>query len=1049
MTTAGTTFEPRSLLTQAINEGREQERLAAAAAAAAANFSTGSSAAAPSLSTQPMVKNNSNIASFRQAATITINEPVNSMSLSAANRDVVLGARKGLFVVDLENLFETPRFLAHLTTFQVADIQFNPHPKRSNWVASTSNQKLLVWNLDRPANPRSQESGRTIYSTTPSARLSRPDTFFSPQTATSGASTLHELAPNPSVSRGSAVEHILHAHTRAITDINWHSRFPDVLASCGIDAWTWVWDLRSPPTKPVQGYSAWNAPCTQIKWNRATPHRLATACDNKVLIWDERKGAIPLCTIEAHESRIYGLDWDRHEVLGHDRLLTCSLDRTVKFWNLALPEAQKAIAERELVTEPESIIETGHPVWRARHLPFGQGVMTLPQRGSNTLSMWAKDKPEAPVTQFEGHTDVVKEYLIRTHGGENKASDDRTFQLITWSKDQTLRLWPITKKETEAVGHNPGAPIQVLHTRIHAENKSYRDPPIPSPHLLSGTATIASASGIQAPTLPRSLMSRGSGPSPYGSPLTNPGRSPNQGYGPGTSPRQPTSFSEYHRQVGAAQAGTSFPSRSFPRNSARPFEYGSGNTPRSSALQIDPLLGGGRLKHSSTMSGPRDPRTRDARPWPSTQLSSQEKASRRKREREREQARAAQDKVSGYMTLGGPGQGYGYGTRTNMRGFGGVGAERDAAQNNVAWLAQVDVTGGATGRRMSTDREALDENDEESIKAAEEEEAVDYFVQEIAQLSHKLPLAAGIEKIDLAHRSCTICLYGPWAHRRMPVYMRIHFTFPRRYPREPVEFDLERNNAIIPKWRAKLKAHLSRLTTKYAEHQRGCLAPVVFFLVGQVPSPDGADGQSGEVEDEEMDWISRSIPHPGFPNIDEDDGEDGQQDEQSLTSKAMIIMPPRRCGASFGPNGELVVFAPASSRQQPRNLAGLSNLSRASSRSRSQYPHERRRDWERGGVEGRFLQSYNALSAAMSSLAHRAREFGGEDDGEQDSDLLQLMTTDFVQRRIHSERNEATATTAAGRVQDRLQEQRPSAARRSAENVVDACVSESCEAGCC
>ena len=33
-------------------------------------------------------------------------------------------------------------------------------------------------------------------------------------------------------------------------------------------------------------------------------------------------------------------------------------------------------------------------------------------------------------------------------------------------------------------------------------------------------------------------------------------------------------------------------------------------------------------------------------------------------------------------------------------------------------------------------------------------------------------------------------------------------------------------------------------------------------------------------------------------------------------------------------------------------------------------------------VEGRFLQSYNALSAAMSSMAQWAREFGGEDDGE-------------------------------------------------------------------
>lgn len=55
----------------------------------------------------------------------------------SANRDVVLGARKGLFIVDLENPYDPPRFLAHLTTWEVADIQWNPHPARAHWVAST------------------------------------------------------------------------------------------------------------------------------------------------------------------------------------------------------------------------------------------------------------------------------------------------------------------------------------------------------------------------------------------------------------------------------------------------------------------------------------------------------------------------------------------------------------------------------------------------------------------------------------------------------------------------------------------------------------------------------------------------------------------------------------------------------------------------------------------------------------------------------------------------------------------------------------------------
>lgn len=34
--------------------------------------------------------------------------------------------------------------------------------------------------------------------------------------------------------------------------------------------------------------------------------------------------------------------------------------------------------------------------------------------------------------------------------------DDREFQLVTWSKDQNLRLWPVSKDIMKAVNHNPG-----------------------------------------------------------------------------------------------------------------------------------------------------------------------------------------------------------------------------------------------------------------------------------------------------------------------------------------------------------------------------------------------------------------------------------------------------------------------------------------------------------------------------------------------------------------------------------------------------------------
>jgi hypothetical protein len=78
---------------------------------------------------------------FNRAVEISLMEPVGSMSISPANRDVVLAARKGLFILDLENPYDQPRFLPHLTTWVPADVQWNPHPARANWVASTVSKR--------------------------------------------------------------------------------------------------------------------------------------------------------------------------------------------------------------------------------------------------------------------------------------------------------------------------------------------------------------------------------------------------------------------------------------------------------------------------------------------------------------------------------------------------------------------------------------------------------------------------------------------------------------------------------------------------------------------------------------------------------------------------------------------------------------------------------------------------------------------------------------------------------------------------------------------
>jgi hypothetical protein len=117
------------------------------------------------------------------------------------------------------------------------------------------------------------------------------------------------------------------------------------------------------------------------------------------------------------------------------------------------------------IYEPYSTIHTSYPVWRARDLPVGHGLLSLPQRGGDAPELWAHSTEmpygSIPVESFEGHTDVVKEFVWR-RGGRGKRSlvfydcsqlflDWGDFQLITWSKDKTLRFWPIDEDVLEVL----------------------------------------------------------------------------------------------------------------------------------------------------------------------------------------------------------------------------------------------------------------------------------------------------------------------------------------------------------------------------------------------------------------------------------------------------------------------------------------------------------------------------------------------------------------------------------------------------------------------
>lgn len=330
----------------------------------------------------------------------------------------------GLDIIDLDNPLNHPRHLSHRMTGLVSDVQWSPFAVRDYWVASTANQKALVWNLNLPE----------------------------------------------SNSQG-PIEHTLSGHSRAITDINFSAHHPDMLATCAVDGYVHCWDLRR-PRKPVLTFCDWFAGATQVKYNRQDSHILASSHDRWLRIWDDRKGAAPLRSINAHESKIYGVDWNRTRATG---VVTCSLDKSIKFWDY----------ENDL-DEPERIIRTDFPVWRARHTPFGWGVLAMPQDTPGNLHLYErrlqggmdKDCHAPAVTTFLGHGDhKVKEFLWRPRGEiTDDGIDNREFQLVTWGEDNCLRLHHVDSDSLAGVGHIKGSQVRkkLNVTRKGAVYKTFR-----------------------------------------------------------------------------------------------------------------------------------------------------------------------------------------------------------------------------------------------------------------------------------------------------------------------------------------------------------------------------------------------------------------------------------------------------------------------------------------------------------------------------------------------------------------------------------------------
>ncbi|XP_060110115.1 GATOR complex protein WDR59 [Heteronotia binoei] len=216
----------------------------------------------------------------------------------------------------------------------------------------------------------------------------------------------------------------LQGHTRVISDLDWAVFEPDLLVTSSVDTYIYIWDIKD-TRKPTVSLSA-VAGASQVKWNKKNANCLATSHDGDVRIWDKRKPGTAVEYLAAHLSKIHGLDWhpDNENILA-----TSSQDNSVRFWDYRQPRKYLNILPCQV------------PVWKARYTPFSNGLVTVmvPQlRRENSLLLWNIFDLNTPVHTFVGHDDVVLEFQWRK---QKEGSKD--YQLVTWSRDQTLRMWRV------------------------------------------------------------------------------------------------------------------------------------------------------------------------------------------------------------------------------------------------------------------------------------------------------------------------------------------------------------------------------------------------------------------------------------------------------------------------------------------------------------------------------------------------------------------------------------------------------------------------------
>ncbi|CAK7270150.1 hypothetical protein SEPCBS119000_003940 [Sporothrix epigloea] len=796
---------------------------------------------------------------FDADGTIHVDGLVGSATISPSGRDIALASPDGLAIIDLDSPYNAPRRVkSHGMPWLVVDVQWSPFAARDYWVASTANHCCLVWNLNRPDD-----------------------------------------------SSAGAVEHSLRGHRRSITDINFSAHHPDMLATSSVDGYVHCWDLRRPST-PALAFIDWVAGATQVKYNRQNDHVIASSHNRCVHIWDDRKASAPLRTIEAHTSKIYGLDWNR---TCSTSLVTCSLDKTIKFWDYTVyggslntgfnmnDSTFRGMAAESINADdvPERVIQTHFPVWRARHTPFGGGLLAMPQNAPGNLylydarpaSVLANEDPSAlneAVAVFPGHGHHrAKEFLWRARGGIDDGLDNREFQLVSWGEDNKLRLRRLDSDDLATVGHYRGcpAPKNLSTSRAGASYKTFRI----LEDLGDYERRTATMSSLPPVSHKMTLLPASKGISGRGSASRFDEADHSHGY-------------SRHRNHHNGHLHGHQQSRQSTQQHHSELAFSKGMSPSLSSPRSISSTANVRDSITSAALTPKRTKFEQRTLWRNPSMRAVQGSGRKKSDHSSMQlvwmkgVTMSKRKTSTEPSLGS--------SQQHLR--------ESYSQNSHRML--LSDSSLSSPLPMSW----YDPSVSMSSDASDEPESIQ---EEIKRITDKLPRVKW-EELDMDNLALVVSMTGPWGTNGEAAFIKVLVLVPPAYPTGRIpRFYIENSFQVPQKTRERLASDLVRLATECLKRRRNCLLLAFRYLLGELDLPTSLARLNRALLDTRLatDENAESSSSSSSSSDDEDGristvfySSDRVTGSSADTRLSRQRLPPRTCGAVFTRDGRIVSF---------------------------------------------------------------------------------------------------------------------------------------------